>query len=124
MTHNLSENDKRDFEQICISARMKFDEHVFMPHMHQKLVLEIDQGAEQNKIWESVSINNKVGKKDLPSSDIQIRSTIVNQWDNVRFCYPIDRLTNTAKIKAYVWNPGKTESQISDLELFLTKKIN
>lgn len=120
IVYNVTDKLLDEFSSLKVEATMRFSEHVFMPHDHQKIVMEVLRGDEQ-MYWECISINDKVGKQEMDISEIEIRSTIINQWDKIAFHFPTDKLEDGDRVKAFVWNPAKRESDFKSLKLFACK---
>ena len=99
---------------------MKFRDYQFMPYDHHKLVIEVKRKGE-NIHWEGISINDKIGKKDLDNSEIEIRRTYVDQWDNVNYHFPTKHLMSGDEVKVYVWNPARQSADFRYMELSLCK---
>ena len=116
----VTESMMQNFSSLKVEATIRFQEHVFMPYDHQKIVMEVHRNNEQ-VYWECISLNEKIGKRHLDPSPIQIRSTIINEWDEVAFHFPTDRLKVGDKIKTFIWNPAQRESDFKALTLSACK---
>jgi len=118
--HILDAREIRSHKTMKVSAEMRFGKHVFMQHDQHKMVIEIYANGVQ-KYWESITINDKIGKKDIDGRDRQIRSTIIDTWDRVDFHIPMDIFEVGDRVKAYIWNTGQQSGDLADLEISLCK---
>ena len=116
----ITEKDILNYSSICGSTMIRFNEHVYMPYSHQKMVLQVERDGEQ-VYWECISLNEKVGKRDSRESKIEIRATVIDTWDTVSFYFPISKLKTGDQVKMYLWNPAKRQSDFGGLELSLCK---
>ena len=118
--YSVSDEDLRTYRSVHTIINMKFRDYQFMPYDHHKLVIEVKRKGE-NIHWEGISINDKIGKKDLDNSEIEIRRTYVDQWDNVNYHFPTKHLMSGDEVKVYVWNPARQSADFRYMELSLCK---
>lgn len=118
--HIISNEDIKNYKTVHAKINMKFRDYKFMPYDHHKLVFEVNRKGE-NVRWEGISINDKIGKKELPDSEIEIRRTYIDKWDTVEYHFPVNNLISGDEVKVYVWNPARQSADFRYIELSLCK---
>jgi hypothetical protein len=118
IVHTLSQTEIEKYNVLKSSLLMRFPEHQFMSHHHHKLVIEVLRDGKQI-LWESISINDKIAKKDIETAEIEIRRTYIDTWDTVDYFLPLNNLESGDQVKVYLWNPAMMQADFSSMSISL-----
>ncbi len=118
IVHIISDDEIKEWKALKSNIQMRFSDYIFMPHQHHKLVVEIRRSDEQI-FWDCISINDKINKRDIPNSEIEIRRTYVDTWDSIDYYFPMDNLQANDMVKIYIWNPAGLSADFGGLSLSL-----
>jgi len=120
IAHNIQDQEKKEYSALKSTIEMNFQDYRFMPHNHHKLIVEVNRDGEQ-VFWDCISINDKINKQKISSSNIEIRKTYVDTWDSIDYFFPMDKLQTGDMVKVYVWNPNNRSADFKNLSVSLCK---
>ena len=118
IVHTISDKEIRDYTLLKSSINMRFHKHQFMQHHQHKLIIEVTRKEEQ-VFWHCILINDKIAKKNLKSSDLEIRRTYINTWDTIDYNFPLDELQANDQVKVYLWNSALKQADFSSMQVSL-----
>lgn len=101
-------------EWIGIGGMFRTSKKINLSYKQYLLTATIERMGKQVD-WFGLAINNKIGKNKV--DEVKISTSIINQWGDVHFHIPTEKLLENDKVRVVVWNAGKNQMDIKYLYL-------